>query len=80
MHQEFEITEHYQIGPRSYVDKLRAEIDEDGLILHPLQIFILSESEPKLLGEEETTTTLLKPSAIALAKHILSFYGEDVSS
>jgi hypothetical protein len=75
MSQEFEITEIYSIGTNKYVDKIVCEIDEDGIIINPPLVHLLQENdEAKLLGQEESTMTILKPSAIALAKKILEFY------
>ena len=76
MHQEFEISELYTIGETNYIDKILCEIDEDGIIINPPLIYVISEDKGgKLLGQEENTMTILKPSAIALAKKILEFYG-----
>ena len=75
MSQEFEITEIYSIGSNEYIDKIVCEIDEDGIIINPPLVHILKENEgANLLGQEENTMTILKPSAIALAKKILEFY------
>ena len=76
MHQEFEIFELYKIGETSYIDKIICEIDEDGIIIKPPLIYMANEKKGnKLLGQEENSMTILKPSAIALAKKILEFYG-----
>lgn len=76
MHQEFEIFELYKIGETNYIDKIVCEIDEDGIIIKPPLIYMANEKNGnKLLGQEENTMTILKPSAIALAKKILEFYG-----
>lgn len=75
MHQDFEITEIYKIGATEYIDKLICEIDEDGIIINlPLVYEVQEEKGAKLLGQEDKTMTILKPSAIALAKKILEFY------
>lgn len=76
MYQEFEITDVYKLGETTYQDKIVVEIDEDGLIIHPLDVYIMRENcEPKLLGTEEGTITILKSAAIALAEQIREFYG-----
>ena len=76
MHQDFEISEIYTIGEKEYIDKIICEIDEDGVIINPPLIYLVKEEQgAKLLGQEENTMTILKPSAIALAKKILEFYG-----
>ena len=76
--QEFEISEIYSIGDQEYLDKIICEIDEDGLLINPLLIYeIQKDKGAKLIGQENGTFTILKPSALALAKHILEFYGED---
>ena len=78
MHQDFEITEIYKIGNTEYLDKIICEIDEDGVIINPPLIYTVNEnSGAKLLGQEENTMTILKPTAIALAKKILEFYDEN---
>lgn len=75
MHQDFEITEIYKIGITEYIDKIICEIDEDGLIINPPLVYeIQEEKSAKFLGQENDTMTILKPSAIALAKKILEFY------
>lgn len=75
--QEFEISEIYTIGNTQYLDKIICEIDEDGLIINPLLVYEIQEEKgAKLIGQENGTSTILKPSAIALAKKILDFYGE----
>lgn len=75
MFQKFEISEIYTIGQNEYIDKIVCEIDEDGIIINPPLVHILKENEEaKLLGQEKDTLTILKPSAIALAKKILEFY------
>ena len=75
MHQEFEISEFYKIGTTEYLDKLICEIDDDGLILNPPLVYEVQEEKgAKLLGQEDNTMTILKLSAIALAKKILEFY------
>ena len=76
MSQTFEISEIYSIGDTEYVDKIVCEIDEDGIIITPPLVHMIQENEgAKLLGQEQDTLTILKPSAIALAKKILDFYG-----
>lgn len=76
--QEFEISEIYSIGDTEYLDKIICEIDEDGLLINPLLIYEIQEEKgAKLIGQENGTFTILKPSAIALARHILEFYGEN---
>ena len=76
MYREFEITDVYSIGESTYQDKIKVEIDEDGLIIHPLDVFLMKEnSEPVKLGTEEGTITILKSAAIALAEQIREFYG-----
>lgn len=76
MSQTFEISEIYTIAKTEYVDKIVCEIDEDGIIINPPLVHMIQENEgAKLLGQEEDTLTILKPSAIALAKKILEFYG-----
>lgn len=73
--QEFEISEIYSIGDTEYLDKIICEIDEDGLLINPLLIYeIQKDKGAKLIGQENGTFTILKPSAIALAKHILEYY------
>jgi hypothetical protein len=75
MTKEFEITDLYQIGDNTYQDKLTVEIDDDGIIIHPLKVYQMTESEPILLGEENNSHTILKAAAIALADQIYTYYG-----
>lgn len=77
MHQKFEITDVYVIGNNTYQDKLEVEIDEDGLIIHPLKVYQVTNSEPIFIGEENNSHTILKAAAIALADQIYDFYGID---
>lgn len=75
MSKEFEITDLYQIGKNTYQDKLTVEIDDDGIIIHPLKVYQITDSEPILLGEENNSHTILKAAAIALADQIYTYYG-----
>ena len=75
---EIEITDVYTLGETTYQDKFKVEMDEDGIIIHPLDVYMMKEdSEPFLLGTEEGTLTILKSAAIALAEQIREFYELD---
>lgn len=78
MSQSVEISDVYTIGTCSYQDKITVEMDDDGIIIHPLDVYLMKEdSEPKLLGTEKGSITILKLAAIALAESILDYYKDD---
>jgi predicted ATP-grasp superfamily ATP-dependent carboligase len=71
---QIEITDVYQIGTTTYQDVISVELDEDGILIHPLKIYKMTDTESVFLGEEENTHTILKAAAIALAESILDYY------